>query len=150
MRRSIEGRFAQLGQNVLAVLRCEPRALRWMPVALLVIAIALTAWVFELGAVLHGQVEVRNWSSVWVGLDLLEIAGLVVTAMLLQRRSVYLSAVAGATAMMFTLDAWFDVLTAAAGSAWYESLASAIFAEIPMAIVLVAVAVWSARRDIAR
>jgi hypothetical protein len=46
---------------------------------------------------------------------------------------------------MFALDAWFDVLTASAGSAWYESLASAIFAEIPMTVVLAAVAVWSVR-----
>lgn len=135
---------------MLSVLRCEARVVRWMPAVLVVIAVGLTAWAFELGAVLQGQVEVRNWSSVWVGLDLLEIVGLVVTAVLLHRRSAYLSAVAGATAMMFALDAWFDVLTAAAGSAWYQSLASAIFAEIPMAIVLVAMAAWSARRGAAR
>ena len=42
------------------------------------------------------------------------------------------------TATLFGLDAWFDVLTAAAGSAWYESLADAFFAEIPMAILLTA------------
>ena len=53
---------------------------------------------------------------------------------------------ATATATMFALDAWFDVLTAAAGADWYESLASAVFAEIPMTIVLVVTAVWSVRR----
>lgn len=116
-----------------------------MPAILLLIAAGLTAWVFELGAVLQGQAQVRNWSSTWVGLDLMEITGLVLTALLLRRRSAYLSAVAAVTATLFAVDAWFDVLTASAGSGWYESLAAAFFGEIPMTMALAAVAVWAAR-----
>jgi hypothetical protein len=119
---------------------------RRMPAGLLLIAAGLTAWVFELGATLQGQAQVRNWSSLWVGLDLLEIASLLLTAVLIRRRSAYLSAAAGAAATIFALDAWFDVLTAAAGADWYESLAAACFAEIPMALVLGAIAIWSAKR----
>jgi len=37
--------------------------------------------VFELGAVLQGQAQVRNWSSTWIGLDLMEITGLALTAL---------------------------------------------------------------------
>lgn len=55
------------------------------------------------------------------------------------------AAVAAVTATLFALDAWFDVLTASAGSDWYESLAAAMFGEIPMTVVLTAVAVWAAR-----
>jgi hypothetical protein len=126
------------------------RLMRRMPVILLAVAAGLTAWVFELGAVLQGQAQVRNWSSVWVGLDLMEIAGLVLTALLLRRRSAYLSAVAAVTATLFGLDAWFDVLTAAAGSAWYESLADAFFAEIPMTLLLAVIAIAAARSSPAR
>ena len=36
---------------------------------------------FELGAVLHGQAQVRNCSSTWIGLDLMEITGLALTAL---------------------------------------------------------------------
>jgi hypothetical protein len=93
----------------------------------------------------YGQAQVRNWSSVWVGLDLMEIAGLVLTAIALKRRSACLSAAAAMTATLFGVDAWFDVLTAAAGSAWYESLADAFFAEIPMTILLAAIAIAAAR-----
>jgi hypothetical protein len=132
---------------VAAVLRCDPRIMRRLPAVLILMAIGLTAWVFELGAVLQGQAVVRDWSSVWVGLDLLEIAGLVATAVLVKRQSAYLSAVAAATATMFALDAWFDVLTATAGSAWYESLAAALLGEIPVAIVLAAIATHSARHQ---
>jgi hypothetical protein len=128
-----------------AVLRLDPSVVRKMPTVLLLIAAGLTVWVFELGAVLQGQAQVRNWSSTWVGLDLMEIAGLVLTAVAMRRRSAYLSAVAAVTATLFALDAWFDVLTASAGSGWYESLAAAAFGEIPMTVVLTAVAVWAAR-----
>ena len=87
----------------------------------------------------------RNWSSTWVGLDLMEITGLVLTSILLRRRSVHLSTVAAVTATLFGLDAWFDVLTASAGAAWYESLACAFFGEIPMAVLLAAFAIWAPR-----
>jgi len=103
-----------------------------LPAVLLVIAAGLTAWVFELGAVLQGQAQVRNWSSVWVGLDLLEITGLVMTAAAMKRRSAFLAPVAAMTATAFGLDAWFDVMTALPGSSWYESLAAAFFGEVPM------------------
>jgi len=129
----------------LSLLRLEPPVLRAVPAILLLIAAGLTAWVFELGAVLQGQAQVRNWSSTWVGLDLMEIIGLVLTAAALRRRSAYLSAVSAVTATLFALDAWFDVLTASAGSDWYESLAAAFFGEIPMTVGLTAVAVWAAR-----
>jgi hypothetical protein len=117
-----------------------------MPLILTLTAVGLSAWAFELGAVLQGQAQVRNWSSVWVGLDLMEIAGLVFTAILLHRRSAYLAAVAAVTATLFALDAWFDVLTAAAGAAWYESLADAFFGEVPMTVLLTAIAVWATRK----
>jgi hypothetical protein len=126
--------------------RFGSRLMRRMPAALLLIAAGLTAWVIELGAVLQGQAQVRNWSSAWVGLDMMEITGLVLTSILLRRRSVYLSPVAAVTATLFGLDAWFDVLTAAAGSAWYESLVTAFFGEIPMTVLLAALAAWAPRR----
>jgi hypothetical protein len=130
------------------LLRTDLRLVRKMPLILTLIAVGLSAWVFELGAVLQGQAQVRNWSSVWVGLDLMEIAGLILTAILLRRRSVYLAAVAAVTATLFALDAWFDVLTAAAGAAWYESLADAFFGEVPMAVLLTAIAVWATRKRV--
>ena len=89
----------------MSVLRCEPRVVRRLPLALLAVAAGLSAWVLELGVVPQGQAEVWNWSSVWVGLDVLESTGLVMTAVLLHRRSSYLSPVAGGTAVMPALDA---------------------------------------------
>jgi hypothetical protein len=134
------------GPWIRSLLRFDPRVMRRMPAALLLIAAGLTGWVVELGAVLQGPAQVRNWSSTWVGLDLMEIAGLVLTAILLHRRSAYLSAAAAVTATLFGLDAWFDVLTATAGADWYQSLAAAFFGEIPMTVLLTALAIWAPRR----
>lgn len=125
--------------------RPDPRMARRTQAVLLLIAAGLTAWVFELGAILQGQAQVRNWSSTWVGLDLMEITGLVMTAILLRRRSAYLAAVAAVTATLFALDAWFDVLTAAAGADWYQSLAAAFFAEIPITGLLIAIVIRATR-----
>ena len=61
---------------------------------------------------------------------------LVLTAILLSRRSVYLAPAAAVTATLFGLDAWFDVLTAAAGAAWYESLAAALFGRLALRLRL--------------
>jgi hypothetical protein len=138
--------LARSGEWAWSLARFDSRAMRRWPIALLLIAAGLSAWVFELGAVLQGQAQVRNWSSVWVGLDLMEIAGLVLTAILLRRRSDYLSMAAAVTATLFGLDAWFDVLTASAGADWYESLAAALLAEVPMASLLAGLATWGARQ----
>jgi hypothetical protein len=138
--------LARLNSTIWSLWRFDAQAMRRIPAVLLLIAAGLTAWVFELGAVLQGQAQVRNWSSTWVGLDLMEITGLVLTAILLRRRSVYLSAVAAVTATLFTLDAWFDVLTASAGTDWYESLAVALLGEVPMSLLLAALAVWAPLR----
>lgn len=121
--------------------------MRTMPVILLLIAAGLTAWVFELGAILQGQAQVRNWSATWVGLDLMEITGLVLTAALLRRRSAWLPVIAAVTATLFALDGWFDVLTASAGTDWYESVAAACFGEIPMTVLLSAITVWAVHRQ---
>ena len=50
------------------------------------------------------------------------------------------------TTTLFALDAWFDVLTTAAGAAWYESLADAFFGEIPVTALLTAIAVGATRQ----
>jgi hypothetical protein len=83
---------------------------RRLPMVLLAIAAGLTAWIFELGAVL------------------------------MRRRSAFLAPVAAMTATAFGLDAWFDVMTALPGSSWYESLAAAFLGEVPMTVVLAGIA----------
>lgn len=116
-------------------MRCTPRTVQLL---LLVIAGVLLAWTIVLGSLMHGQAEVRNWSVSWIGMDLLQVVGLVVTSQLLARRARLVSPAAAATATLLILDAWFDVMTAEGGAAWYLALAMAAFAELPAALWLAA------------
>ncbi|MDI2131470.1 hypothetical protein [Yinghuangia seranimata] len=119
------------------------RRLRWVIVAL---AAVLVVWIFQMGAAPSGHAEVRNWSTSWIGLDIAEVFGLLGTAFLLRSRSVHLAPVAAATAVLFGVDAWFDVMTALAGTDWYTALACAVLAEIPLAALFAAIAVIGSTR----
>ena len=109
-------------------------ALHRTAIFLLVIGIGLMPWLIILGATLPGQTDVRMWSSTWIGFDCLEIVGLITTAAFLMKRKALVIVSATFTATLFLIDAWFDVMLAQAGSAWYQALASAFLAELPLSI----------------
>lgn len=111
----------------------------------------LLAWTVVLGFLLDGQTQVRNWSVSWVGMDLLQVTGLVATAILLARRVRTVSPVAAATAALLVLDAWFDVATSDDGGARYVALIMAFLVELPAALWLAWLAAfalhWEAHRS---
>ncbi|MFF2146364.1 hypothetical protein [Kitasatospora sp. NPDC058190] len=107
---------------------------------LVVVAALLFGWILVLGSTTRGQAEVRNWSTVWIGMDLLQCTGLIATALLLLRRSRLVALTGAATATLLLLDAWFDVMTAEGGSAWYVSLAMALLVELPAALAMAVLA----------
>ncbi|MBK3574482.1 hypothetical protein JHN63_11785 [Streptomyces sp. MBT65] len=79
----------------------------------------------------------------WIGLDTMEAMGLVGTGLLLARCDPRRVAVAPATAVLLTVDAWFDVLTAGPGV--LVALLMAACLELPLAALCTAVA-WKALR----
>ncbi|GAB2699769.1 hypothetical protein [Kitasatospora kifunensis] len=114
--------------------------------ALVVLSVVLVVWMFMMGSAPQGRAEVRNWSSSWIGLDVLEFLGLLGTTWLLWHRSPHLPAVAGASAALFGIDAWFDVMTALSGSDWYTAVTFAAIAELPLAVLLGYLAATAPRR----
>ncbi|MGV9268874.1 hypothetical protein ACWDRR_29885 [Kitasatospora sp. NPDC003701] len=102
--------------------------------ALAGVAVLLFAWILVLGATAPGEAEVPNWSTVWVGLDLLQCTGLIATAVLLARRSRLVALAGSATATLLLLDAWFDVMSAEDAVDWYVALAMALLVELPAAV----------------
>ncbi|AUG78210.1 hypothetical protein CFP65_3414 [Kitasatospora sp. MMS16-BH015] len=109
------------------------RSRRTVGGVLIALAVLLAGWILLLGAQTRGQVEVRNWGVVWIGMDLAQVAGLAVSGYLLLRRSRLVSLSAAAAATLLLLDAWFDVMTAAGGAEWYTALAMALLVELPAA-----------------
>ena len=104
--------------------------------------ILLVPWIGLMIWQLHGQAGKRSFSSSWVGLDIIEAAGLLSVSFLLSRRHRATSPVAAATAAVLCMDAWFDTMSAAEQLPYAESLAMACFAELPLAALLA----WTAWR----
>ncbi|MEU6511827.1 hypothetical protein [Streptomyces sp. NPDC046942] len=115
-------------------------------VLFVVLAVIVMVWMFMMGAAPQGHATVRNWSSSWIGLDVGECLGLLATALAMRTRTPHLPAVAGASAALFAVDAWFDMMTALAGTDWYTAVTFALIAEIPLAAILATVSIRAARR----
>ena len=107
-----------------------------------VCGVLLVPWTGVLIAQLHGQAGKRSFNSAWVGLDVLEVACLLIVAGLLSRRHRATSPVATATAAILFMDAWFDTMSAGPQLPYAESLAMAFLAELPLAALLA----WTAWR----
>ncbi|MFB6616691.1 hypothetical protein ACIGFK_33780 [Streptomyces sp. NPDC085524] len=105
--------------------------------------VALVPWMLVLAKTLPQTTEVSNWSTAWIGLDLMLAAGLAGTGALLRRRDPRASPVAAATAALLLMDAWFDVTTSAGTAEQGMALLLAVGAELPLAV---ACAVVAARR----
>jgi len=109
--------------------RAWPRRLGWV---LTGAGLAMVPWLVVLAVALPPRAAVGNWSTVWVGLDSLEAVALTATGVLLRRRDPRASLTAAATAVLLLVDAWFDVMTAAAGADRAIAVAMAAGVELPL------------------
>ena len=123
--------------------------------ALLLGAGALAAWTCWLASTLPPSGLRQAWSTTWtglgtwqltwVGVDALEVLGLVVTGTAL-RRGHWLATVGALVSVpLFVLDGWFDVMTSASRPELWQATAMAVLVELPTAAVLAWVA-WRGLR----
>lgn len=112
-------------------------------------ALVLLPWIVYLANSLPDHYVARNWAAAWVGFDVVLLAMFALTATLglLRSQLVVLSAVG--TGVLLACDAWFDVLTAGPSDRWL-STATALFVELPIAVVLIAGAFRLMRRSAVR
>lgn len=108
-------------------------------------ALALVPWIAVLAATLPAHAVARNWSLAWSGFDVLLAVMLAGTAWLRRRGDGRVGALAGASAAMLVADAWFDTSTSAKG--WDTAMAcvSAVFIELPLAVLCARIALRSGR-----
>ena len=115
--------------------------LTWLVAA----SLALIIWTIYLGWQLPKVYISDDWRLAWVGLDVFEIALLVLTTWAAYQRRIVLIFFAAAAATMFVIDAWFDVTTARSGD-FSQSLLAAFVVELPAAFVLSWVAIRAFHR----
>jgi hypothetical protein len=111
------------------------RLVIWAGPAFILFSIVLIPWTIYLGFDLPDWQESSHYNIAWVGFDVILLVVLGATGFFALRRSHFLAMGATAAATLLVVDAWFDVMTSPAGSQFLQSLASAVFIELPLAAV---------------
>jgi hypothetical protein len=118
--------------------RIDPVLARERGLALLVAAgccVALAGWIVLLAATLPHHFDAHFWRTVWVNFDVFLLAAFAATAWAIWRQRQVLILLLVLTGTMLCCDAWFDVGTSLGTSGLWISLLSALFAELPLAVL---------------
>ncbi|MEE4542354.1 hypothetical protein V2S66_10315 [Streptomyces sp. V4-01] len=100
----------------------------------------LIPWIGYLSTSLPTHREVDQWRLAWVGFDVMLIVALGVTALCAWRRLQIFIPWAIATAALLGCDAWFDIVLDWNTGDLTGSILTAVFAELPLAALLLFVA----------
>ena len=103
-------------------------------VVLLTTALGLQLWLPEVTLAQH-------WALAWSGLDIATAATALTTAVLLHAGDGRAALTASAGAALLLIDAWFDVCTAAAGTAYTLAVTEALVLELPLAALAIRLAI---------
>ncbi|MEO7261064.1 MAG: hypothetical protein ABI047_07410 [Jatrophihabitantaceae bacterium] len=120
----------ELGNRVLPD---NSRLVRWAAPLFLLCALILAPWIVVTAVALPQRQLSQNYDVAWAGYDVFLLIGLLSTAVSALRRSRRLPIAAAATGALLCADAWFDVLTSAAGWELAQAVAMLLLAELPLA-----------------
>lgn len=115
---------------------------------LLASGLGLLPWMYVLAAGLPAIMTAPRWPAAWIGLDILEAAGLIATGLLASRGDRRHALAAAATAALLVVDAWFDTMTATSNSDLGAAIAMALCPELPLAAVCGWLAIRASRQNI--
>ena len=121
----------------------DPRFQRRRRISLLVFmgaCVVLAAWIGILAVTLPRHYAAGHWRGVWVGFDFALLAGFASTAWAAWRERQVLIICLTVTATLLCCDAWFDVILDLGSSDIWMSVAAAVFAELPLAVLMFTVA----------
>lgn len=107
----------------------------WIAWFYLGFAAALVPWTVYLAVSLPERSVSEHYRGTWVGFDVALTLVLARIAWLVRRRDPHVVLTAATGATLLVTDAWFDVTTAAVGSAHREAVLSAVFLELPAAVL---------------
>jgi hypothetical protein len=108
--------------------------------SLVACAAGLIPWTVGLAVTLPHRYVVGTWTLTWTGFDVALIGCFAVTAWALWKQRQIAMPAAITTAVLLLCDAWFDLLTAHRGGGLLVSATTAVFGEIPIAIVMAGIA----------
>ena len=129
----------------------DPRMRRRMRFGLLFVTgccIALGGWIAILILTLPGHYTSTDWQTVWVGLDLAELAGFAATGWAAWHQRQIVTFFMIITGTLLVCDAWFDVALSYGSSDFTTSVVSALLVELPIAFLMFATALRLIRATI--
>jgi hypothetical protein len=147
LRRMTPDERSQLARTLAAIDLPHPlldprlrRRRRFAVVFLMGCCVGLAGWIAILILTLPGRYTSTDWRTVWVGLDIAELAGFAATgwAAWHQRQIVIFLMIITGTLLL--CDAWFDVALDYGSKDFITSILSAVFAELPLTFVMFATA----------
>jgi len=109
-------------------------------VVIVVSCVVLAAWTGYLAVTLPRFYRTGSWRGAWVGFDLALLAAFAVAGWAAWRRRQVLIIALAVLATLLITDAWFDVVLDVRTSGFWESLASALIVELPLALTAVFIA----------
>lgn len=111
--------------------------------------VAMVPWTVVLALTLPDRYVAHNWSTTWVGFDVLLLVSFAVTgitALAGRRHGQAFWAATIVTATLLTCDAWFDVTTASNTASLTSSLVTAVGGNLPVAALMLFLGYRSLRR----
>jgi hypothetical protein len=122
---------------------------RLIAVAVGLAALFMIPWTVFLGYTLPRRYDARHWSLLWIGFDVILCAVLVTFAWLTWKRRQLMLVMAVIAGTLLFCDAWFDVITSWGNRDHWVTVATALFAELPLAAFMFWLAYRSIRRSLA-
>lgn len=138
-RTALSRRLAALDGDLPSLSSGEDRRRRFV-VLLTATSVGLVPWIILLALSLPHRYVASHWTLTWVGFDIVLLGGLSLTAWLAWRRRQAVVIAAFITGTLLTCDAWFDITTASGRVDTITAIASALVLELPLAVLLFAVA----------
>jgi hypothetical protein len=111
-------------------------------VFIVVSCVLLAAWIGVLAVTLPRVYHIGSWRWAWVGFDIALLAAFAATGWTAWRRRQLLIICLVVLATLLVCDAWFDVVLDVRTAGFLTSLLSALFVELPLAVL----AIFMARR----
>jgi hypothetical protein len=111
-------------------------------------AIGLIPWIVLFVITLPTIYVAHSWPAISAGIDVLLVAFMVTTAVLVFLRRQWVPLTAFTTGVLLICDGWFAVMTAGPHDLW-ESALTAMLVELPLAVILMTTSlrVFAADRD---
>ena len=114
---------------------------RWVVQFLALCCVGLIPWTIALAVTLPRHYLVADWPLAWTGFDFILFGCLSTTAWALWKQRQVAVLASMITSVLLGCDAWFDILTAIGGRCLMVSIATAMLAELPLAMLLALISI---------